>query len=205
MKFEIISSPNSYLKVDFEKNEKIIIEKGCFISSTGEYEFENKVEAKSVKNILAKFLSDKSLVYNIFKAKENLEMLFSAKDTAEIFSLEVSNNKPIMLVASLHFARTDGIKIIPGGFKNDFYVKTEGNGILFLKGYGKIIEKNINSDKPIYVDEDAVIAFEEKLNYESITGGMKKLLTSGEGFLCKFSGKGKLWIQTKDEIEYKKG
>tara|TARA_B100001113_G_scaffold20014_1_gene14834 strand:+ start:194 stop:811 length:618 start_codon:yes stop_codon:yes gene_type:complete len=205
MKFEIISSPNSYLKVDFEKNEKIIIEKGCFISSTGEYEFENKVEAKSVKNILAKFLSDKSLVYNIFKAKENLEMLFSAKDTAEIFSLEVSNNKPIMLVASLHFARTDGIKIIPGGFKNDFYVKTEGNGILFLKAYGKIIEKNINSDKPIYVDEDAVIAFEEKLNYESITGGMKKLLTSGEGFLCKFSGKGKLWIQTKDEIEYKKG
>ena len=205
MKFEIISSPNSYLKVDFEKNEKIIIEKGCFISSTGEYEFENKVEAKSVKNILAKFLSDKSLVYNIFKAKENLEMLFSAKDTAEIFSLEVSNNKPIMLVASLHFARTDGIKIIPGGFKNDFYVKTEGNGILFLKAYGKIVEKNINSDKPIYVDEDAVIAFEEKLNYESITGGMKKLLTSGEGFLCKFSGKGKLWIQTKDEIEYKKG
>ena len=205
MKFEIISSPNSYLKVDFEKNEKIIIEKGCFISSTGEYEFENKVEAKSVKNILAKFLSDKSLVYNIFKAKENLEMLFSAKDTAEIFSLEVSNNKPIMLVASLHFARTGGIKIIPGGFKNDFYVKTEGNGILFLKAYGKIIEKNINSDKPIYVDEDAVIAFEEKLNYESITGGMKKLLTSGEGFLCKFSGKGKLWIQTKDEIEYKKG
>ena len=205
MKFEIISSPNSYLKVDFEKNEKIIIEKGCFISSTGEYEFENKVEAKSVKNILAKFLSDKSLVYNIFKAKENLEMLFSAKDTAEIFSLEVSNNKPIMLVASLHFARTDGIKIIPGGFKNDFYVKTEGNGILFLKAYGKIIEKNINSDKPIYVDEDAIIAFEEKLNYESITGGMKKLLTSGEGFLCKFSGKGKLWIQTKDEIEYKKG
>ena len=67
-----------------------------------------------------------------------------------------------------------------------------------------IIEKNINSDKPIYVDEDAVIAFEEKLNYEWITGGMKKLITSGEGALYKFSGRGKLWIQTKDEIEYKK-
>ncbi len=49
-----------------------------------------------------------------------------------------------------------------------------------------------------------VIAFEEKLNYEWITGGMKKLITSGEGALYKFSGRGKLWIQTKDEIEYKK-
>ena len=204
MKFEITSYPNSYLKVNFEKNEKIIIEKGCFISSSGEYNFENKIEAKSVKNILAKFLSDKSLIYNIFTAKENLEMLFSAKDTAEIFSIDISNNNPIMLTASLHFARSGDIKIIPGGFKNDFYVKTEGNGILFLKAYGKIIEKNINSTKPIYVDEDAVIAFEEKLNYEWITGGMKKLITSGEGALYKFSGRGKLWIQTKDEIEYKK-
>jgi uncharacterized protein (AIM24 family) len=33
---------------------------------------------------------------------------------------------------------------------------------------------------------------------------MKKLITSGEGALYKFSGRGKLWIQTKDEIEYKK-
>ena len=52
MKFEITSSPNSYLKVDFEKNEKIIIEKGCFISSTGEYEFENKVDQLIEKSIL---------------------------------------------------------------------------------------------------------------------------------------------------------
>ena len=49
MKFEITSYPNSYLKVNFEKNEKIIIEKGCFISSSGEYNFENKIEAKGVK------------------------------------------------------------------------------------------------------------------------------------------------------------
>ena len=50
MKFEITSYPNSYLKVNFEKNEKIIIEKGCFISSSGEYNFENKIEAKINKS-----------------------------------------------------------------------------------------------------------------------------------------------------------
>ena len=65
MKFEITSYPNSYLKVNFEKNEKIIIEKGCFISSSGEYNFENKIEAKGVKNILANFLSDKNFIYSV--------------------------------------------------------------------------------------------------------------------------------------------
>ena len=204
MKFEITNSPNSYLKIEFKKNEKIIIEKGCFIYSTGEYEFENKIEVKSYKNILAKFLYDKSLVYNTFTAKEGLEMLFSAKDTAEIFNINITRINPVMITPSLHFARTSNIEINPSGFKDDFYSETSGDGILFLKGYGKIIEKEINSTKPIYIDNDAVIAFEKKLNLEWITGGMKNLLTSGEGFLGKISGVGKIWIQSKDEIEYKK-
>ena len=86
----------------------------------------------------------------------------------------------------------------------DFLVKTEGSGILFLKLYGTLIEKLIDSKKPIYVDEDALIAFEEGIEYEWITGGVKKLITSGEGGLFKLSGKGKIWIQSKDKIEYKK-
>ena len=75
---------------------------------------------------------------------------------------------------------------------------------MFLKGYGQIIEKDINTSKPIYIDEDSVIAYEEKLDAEWITGGMKKLLTSGDGELFMIKGQGKIWIQSKTKIEYKK-
>ncbi|MFL3001210.1 MAG: AIM24 family protein [Cytophagales bacterium] len=64
MKFQIIKSPNSYLLLELSKNEKIIIEKGCLIYSDGEYNFENKIEVESYKNIISKILGGKSLTYN---------------------------------------------------------------------------------------------------------------------------------------------
>ena len=92
MKFEITDSPNSYLKIDFEKNEKIIVEKGCLMYSNGEYIFENKIEG-GFKNLIAKVFGGKSLTFNVYTAKETMEMAFSAKDTAEIFCIEIVNNK----------------------------------------------------------------------------------------------------------------
>ena len=203
MKFEITESPNSYLKIDFEKNEKIIVEKGCLMYSNGEYIFENKIEG-GFKNLIAKVFGGKSLTFNVYTAKEAMEMAFSAKDTAEIFCIEIVNNNSILFNASYHFARSFNLDIVPGGMNEEFYVKTKGVGKLFLKGYGQIIEKDINTSKPIYIDEDSVIAYEEKLDAEWITGGMKKLLTSGDGELFMIKGQGKIWIQSKTKIEYKK-
>ena len=204
MKFEITQSPNSYLLLELNKNEKIIIEKGCLIYSDGEYDFENKIEVESYKNIISKIFGGKSLTYNIYTANEKLKMGFSAKDTAEIFSLEIDKQTPILFNASQHFARTIGVQIETGGLSQEFLVKTEGSGILFLKAYGQIIEKIVESSKPIYIDEDSLIAFEEGVEYKWITGGIKKLITSWEGGLYEFRGNGKIWIQSKSKIEFKK-
>ena len=46
----------------------------------------------------------------------------------------------------IHFARSFNLDIVPGGMNEDFYVKTKEK--LFLKGYGQIIEKDINSESP---------------------------------------------------------
>tara|TARA_B100000989_G_scaffold137286_1_gene101969 strand:- start:32 stop:655 length:624 start_codon:yes stop_codon:yes gene_type:complete len=205
MTFEITDYPDSYVKVKFKKKEKIIVEKGCFIYCDGEYDYENKIEAKSYKNWIAKIFGGKSLTYNIYSAKENVEMALSPKDTAEIICLDVSRANPIMFSPSSHFMRTFGleIKLISLLKDSDILLKTLGSGKLFLKGYGKIIEKNIDSINPIYVDEDALVAFEQKLEYGWISGGVNKLFTSGEGFTYTFKGKGKVWIQSKEKIEYK--
>ena len=204
MKFEITQSPNSYLILDLNKYEKIIIEKGCLIYSDGEYGFNNKIEVKSYKNIISKIFGGKSLSYNVYTAHEEMKMAFSAKDTAEIFSLEIDEQQPILFYASQHFARTENIEIKLGWLSQEFLVKAEGSGTLFLKVYGKLIEKLIDSNKPIYVDEDALIAFEEGIEFDWITGGIKKLITSGEGGLFKLNGKGKVWIQSRDKLEYNK-
>ncbi len=208
MKFKISDYPSSYLAVEFEKDEKLITEKGNLIYCDGEYTFENKIEAKSYKNWLAKIFGGKSLTYNIYTAEENLKMALSTKDNSEIFSIDVSEENPVLFEPNLHFARTIGLEIKlkrkdwKSTLNDGLKLKTNGSGKLFLKGYGKIIKQEINSEKPIFIDENALIAFEDKLEIKTISRGFKELITSGEGFIFAVSGKGKVWIQTREKGEY---
>ena len=202
MKFEISDIPSSHLVIDFNKDEKIISEKGCLIYSDGEYNFENKIEAKGYKSLLA-LIGGKSLTYAIYTAKEDLKMAFSTKDNSEIFEIKINNNCPVLFNPSNHFSRSYGFETMPSGFDRDLFIKTTGSGSLFLKYYGKIIKKEINSTKPIYVNADSVIAYEEELDVESVDGVMKTFI-SGEVELYNVKGKGKIWIQSKGKIEFKK-
>ena len=107
----------------------------------------------------------------------------------------------------MQFARTVGLEVqlekkeLKSTLNDGLKLKTQGEGQLFLKGYGKIIEQEIDSEKPIYVDEEALIAFEDQLELKTISKGMKELITSGEGFLFAISGKGKIWLQTRQPGE----
>jgi len=72
---------------------------------------------------------------------------------------------------------------------------------LFLKGYGKIIKQKIDTQKPVLIDEDALIAFEEKLEIKTISKGIKEMITSGEGFMFSVKGNGFVWLQTREKGE----
>ncbi|WP_299135676.1 TIGR00266 family protein [uncultured Tenacibaculum sp.] len=208
MKFEISEYPSSYLAIEFNENEKLITEKGSLIYCNGEYTFENKIEAKNYKNWIAKIFGGKSLTYNIYTAKENLKMALSTKDNSEIFKVDITEDNPILFEPDLHFARTINLEIKleqkdwKSTLNDGLKLKTIGSGQLFLKGYGKIIKQEIDSEKPIFIDENALIAFEDKLEVKTISRGVKELITSGEGFIFSLKGKGNIWIQTREKGEY---
>lgn len=167
-----------------------------------------KSKLKVTKIGLQKIFGGKSLTYNIYTAKEDLKMALSTKDNSEIFDIEITNDNPVLFEPNLHFARTIDLEIKlerkdwKSTLNDGLKLRTTGNGKLFLKGYGKIIEHEIDSEKPIFVDEDALIAFENKLKIKTVSRGVKELVTSGEGFLYAISGKGKIWIQTRKKGEY---
>lgn len=107
----------------------------------------------------------------------------------------------------MNFARTIGLtfqlesKSLKNTLNDGLKLITQGTGTLFLKGHGMIVSQNIDTLEPIYVDENALIAYETTLNLRTISKGVKHLLLSGEGFIYAISGKGRLWIQTREETE----
>ena len=49
------------------------------------------------------------------------------------------------------------------------------------------------------VDTSHIVGFEDTLSYNvGRVGGMKSLFLSGEGLVCNFTGRGRLWFQTRN-------
>ena len=56
----------------------------------------------------------------------------------------------------------------------------------------------IEVDGNYVVDTGHIVAFTDGLEYSvGKVGGYKSLFFSGEGLVCKFSGRGRLWLQTR--------
>lgn len=77
-----------------------------------------------------------------------------------------------------------------------FLIRASGTGDLWFNTYGGMIELDVDGD--YVVDTGNIVAFTEGLEYRiSKVGGYKSLFFSGEGFVCRFSGRGKVWLQTR--------
>ena len=77
-----------------------------------------------------------------------------------------------------------------------FLIRAQGTGDLWFNSYGGIIDIDVDGD--YVVDTGNIVGFTEGLEYKiKSVGGYKSLFFSGEGLVCRFSGKGKIWIQTR--------
>ena len=206
MNINVTDYPNSFLKVKLEKDESIISEKGSFIFSDGSFAAENKLEFTSYKNLIAK-IGGKSFSYVCYTAKENLELNLGTRDNAELTLIKITKDNPILIKADSHFARTSGLAIklidkkITSLLDGGFWMNVVGIGYLIIKGYGKIIEMDIDKNSPLLIEEDSLIAFEEKIDFTiidtKISEEVEQLLKSGVDVPFSIKGKGIIWLQTK--------
>lgn len=77
-----------------------------------------------------------------------------------------------------------------------FWVKCSGDGDLFLSSFGAIYE--IDVDGGYTVDTGHIVAFEDTLQFRIGKAGSSLIgsFLGGEGLVCKFEGRGKLYCQT---------
>lgn len=77
-----------------------------------------------------------------------------------------------------------------------FLIKCSGKGDLWFNTFGAMFCMTVSGS--YVVDTGHIVAFTEGLQYQiGRIGGYKSLFFSGEGLVCKFSGQGKVWIQTR--------
>ncbi|KAK0719569.1 tryptophan RNA-binding attenuator protein-like domain-containing protein [Lasiosphaeris hirsuta] len=77
--------------------------------------------------------------------------------------------------------------------------KISGTGLLWLTSFGAIIRKDLAEGEKYIVDNGHLVAWNTKYILERVTsGGLISGFASGEGLVCKFTGPGTVFIQTRN-------
>jgi uncharacterized protein (AIM24 family) len=94
-----------------------------------------------------------------------------------------------------------------GGF---FICEAGGSGKLAVSGFGSSFVLDVEPGKDIVIDNAHVIAWDARLHYDvsvatqssGFLGQMLNSVTSGEGIILKFSGKGKVVICSRNRSNF---
>jgi len=77
--------------------------------------------------------------------------------------------------------------------------KISGTGLLWLTSFGAIIRKDLADGEKYIVDNGHLVAWNTKYILERVaSGGLISGFASGEGLVCKFTGPGTVFIQTRN-------
>lgn len=152
-----------------------------------------------------RLLTGESIFINEFTAQNGAGEITIAPASPGDMEHIYLDNQTIFLQNSAFVASDPAIDIatkwqglIKGFFSGEklFLIKASGQGDLWFNSYGGILEIDVKDG--YVVDTGHIVAFTDGLEYKvSKVGGYKSLFLSGEGFVCRFSGEGKVWIQTR--------
>ncbi|TLD05878.1 uncharacterized protein PgNI_08510 [Pyricularia grisea] len=77
--------------------------------------------------------------------------------------------------------------------------KISGKGLLWLTSFGAIIRKDLADGEKYVVDNGHLVAWNTKYILERVaSGGIVSGVASGEGLVCKFTGPGTVFLQTRN-------
>ena len=81
--------------------------------------------------------------------------------------------------------------------------KIQGVGLLWITSFGSIIKKDLVDGEQYIVDNGHLVAWNTKYILERVaSGGIISGMASAEGLVCKFTGPGTVYIQTRNAVSF---
>lgn len=196
----IEASPDfAYLNINLRAGETVLVEASSMATMSPNIKMKTRARGG-----LSRLLTGESIFINEFTAEETpgrIELAPAAPGDLTHVSLD---QESIYLQSAAFLASSAGVQVdsqfqgMRGFFSGEglFLARCHGTGDLWFNSYGGLIKREVNGE--YVVDTGHMVAFTEGLDYrvESVAG-LKSFFFSGEGLVCRFSGRGTVWIQTR--------
>ncbi len=208
MQVEVLHQPDSSIaKIDLDPQEELVAEAGSMVAMSGLLNVSTtlrKGKGGGLLGGLKRMVAGESLFLSVFRSgAEAGEVYLAPKLIGDILPYQLTP-AGLIVQSTGYLASTPGVDIELGfqGFKSVFsgesifWLNVTGQGLILLSSFGGIYE--IEVDGEYIVDTGHIVAFEKSLSF-SITKINKSWLGAfmgGEGLVCRFRGKGRLFCQT---------
>lgn len=201
MKFSVQGQPDySFVTVQIPANQTLKVEASAMATMDT-----NLVMKTRLRGGLGRFVTGESLFINEFTAQGGPGEIGIAPGAPGDVRHVYLDDQTIYLQNSAYVASGSGVAVeskwqglMKGFFSGEslFLIRCQGKGDLWFSSFGGIIEIDVTDE--YVVDTGNIVAFTDGLQYNvTKVGGYKSLFFSGEGFVCRFSGQGRVWIQTR--------
>jgi uncharacterized protein (TIGR00266 family) len=202
--------------VTLERGESIMAESGAMISMSPTIKLEAQMSGGGVFGALKSAVGGESLFRTTFTAESGPgEVTLAPSALGDILAVPLSGSRFFVQPGSylagdprLNIGVQGSIRGMLSG-EGLFLLTVDGSGLLLLSSFGAIHEKHLSPGEEYIVDTGHIVAFESSVQYqlEKATGktegiggflkGIVKSALSGEGFVCRYRGPGRIYIQTR--------
>jgi len=207
VKAELAGTPDfGHIRFHLDPNEKVLVESGAMAAMDNSIGVDTRMMGGFLSAVGRKLFAGESLMVGEYTGgAQGGRLHISPGIPGDVVHRQVGG-KATLLQAGAFLACTPGVNLstVFGGLRaifsgeGMFFLKVTGSGDLWINAYGSIVEKELAAGEEFVVDTGHVVGWEEGATW-SITGmgNLFSTFFSGEGLVIRFTGPGKIWLQTR--------
>jgi len=217
LRHEITHGPSfAMLRIDLPPGATVVAEAGAMVARHAPVEMEVKMNASASAGFLEKlFAFFVALVRKLIGGETFFVNRFASPSGGSVWlaptmagqiTYRRMQGETLVLSAGAYLAHHGPLemKLRFGGLRailareGAFFLELSGSGELWFNSYGGV--HAIDVDGSYVVDNGHLVGFEGQLDFDikSAGGGMMGFVASGEGLVCEFRGRGRVYIQSRN-------
>lgn len=208
MDIEILQRPDSSIvKVTMASQEELIAEAGAMVAMSDFIHVSTTLrqgQGGGIMGGLKRMVAGESLFLTVFRCYQpHGEIYLAPRLMGDSIVYDLTGNQ--LIVQSGSYLASESAVDIDLGFQglksffsgeSLFWLSLTGYGKVILTSFGHIYEIDVHNE--YIVDTGHIVAFENTLHLEMTKAGSSwwSSFLGGEGLVCRFRGRGKLYCQT---------
>jgi uncharacterized protein (TIGR00266 family) len=212
MQVDISASPAfAFATITIPPGGEVVAESGAMAAMSDGVDIQTSSRTGLMQGLRRSVLGGESFFLNTFTSAGGGTVSVAPRLPGDVTPIAVDGSQALMVASGAWLAGDSSVDVDTkwGGGKTFFsgkglfLLKCTGQGDILAASYGAILSMTLEAGQSYTLDTGYVVAFDESVQFDvhKAGGSWKTTILGGEGLVTRFTGPGRLWLQTRSPQE----